>query len=334
MQGDNPDILIIEATQNISGSTVFYITDNEWSSTNNDFIDLNEDEHSWTAPASGVASGSIIQLSGTTATCGTLSGTPAFSTGLEEVYILSVTPSTTNGSVTSSDICFALSTGGTGDLPAGSSVNVGNFDNTSYNGSGDITMSSNWTSSDGAVTLASANCVALPVEFLSLGVEKVKNSVILTFSTASETNNSHFNIERSADAQDFESIGEIKGAGNSSRDISYAFTDEKPLPGINYYRIKQTDYDGKYSYSDIKSVRHNTVGNLNITPRTTEGRLQVTTDIEAYSLDVYNVAGQQVKSFKSLSKDQYISIDDLNAGLYFIKVNFDGQVETTKIVKI
>jgi hypothetical protein len=116
--------------------------------------------------------------------------------------------------------------------------------------------------------------------------------------------------------------------------LTYEYTDVKPYAGINFYRIKQTDYDGKYSYSDIKSVRHNTVGNLSITPRTTEGRLQVTTDIEAYSLDVYNVAGQQLKAFKSLSKDQYISIDDLTAGLYFIKINHDGQVETTKIVKI
>ena len=174
----------------------------------------------------------------------------------------------------------------------------------------------------------------LPIKIESFDISNKNHKSVLKLTTASESNNDYFTIERSADGRSFDAIGEIKGAGNSNTTIYYEYTDEKPYAGINFYRIKQTDYDGKYSYSDIKSVRHNTVGNLNITPRTTEGRLQVTTDIEAYSLDVYNVAGQQVKSFKSLSKDQYISIDDLTTGLYFIKINHDGQVETTKIVKI
>lgn len=174
----------------------------------------------------------------------------------------------------------------------------------------------------------------LPIKIESFDISNKNHKSVLKLTTASETNNDYFTIERSADGRSFDAIGEIKGAGNSNTTIYYEYTDVKPYAGINFYRIKQTDYDGKYSYSDIKSVRHNTVGNLNITPRTTEGRLQVTTDIEAYSLDVYNVAGQQVKAFKSLSKDQSISIDDLTTGLYFIKINHDGQVETTKIVKI
>ncbi len=176
--------------------------------------------------------------------------------------------------------------------------------------------------------------IVLPVEFSYFNSSNKKGTSYLSFSTASETNNDYFTIERSADGRSFDAIGEIKGAGNSNTSLTYEYTDEKPYVGINFYCIKQTDYDGKYSYSDIKSVRHNTIGALNITPRTTEGRLQVTTDIEAYSLDVYNVAGQQVKSFKSLSQDQYIYIDDLTAGLYFIRINHSDQVETTKIVKI
>jgi len=174
----------------------------------------------------------------------------------------------------------------------------------------------------------------LPVTFSKFTATSAKNTSILSFATASETNNDFFTIERSTDGRDYDAIGEIKGAGNSNNEITYEFTDEKPFVGINYYRIKQTDYDGKYSYSDIKSVRHTTAGNLSITPRTTEGRLQVTTDMEDYAIVVYNVAGQQVKSFKSLSFDQLISIDDLTAGLYYVKVNFGGQVETIKVVKI
>ncbi len=176
--------------------------------------------------------------------------------------------------------------------------------------------------------------VVLPIELSSFDAKTFKNTSILSFTTASETNNDFFTIERSADGSSFDAIGEIKGAGNSNTTLSYEFTDEKPFAGVNYYRIKQTDYDGKFSYTYIKYVRHNTYGNLSITPRTTEGRLQITTDAEDYTLDVYNVAGQQVKSYQSLSLDQSISIDELTAGLYYIKVNVDGQVETTKIVKL
>lgn len=176
--------------------------------------------------------------------------------------------------------------------------------------------------------------IVLPVTFSKFSTSSTKNTSQLSFSTASETNNDYFTIERSADGRSFDAIGEIKGAGNSNTPLSYEFIDEKPFTGMNFYRIKQTDFDGKFSFSDIKSVRHNTIGNLSITPGTTEGRLQVTTDADDYTLDIYNVAGQQVKSFKSLSLDQYISIDDLTTGLYFIKVNVGGQIETTKVVKI
>jgi hypothetical protein len=178
------------------------------------------------------------------------------------------------------------------------------------------------------------NSISMPVEFSKFLATAIKNTSILSFATASETNNDFFTIERSADGTSFDAIGEIKGAGNSNTTLSYEFTDKKPFAGVNYYRIKQTDYDGKFSYTDIKSVRHNMYGNLSITPRTTEGRLQITTDAEDYTLDVYNVAGQQVKSYPSLSLDQSISIDELTAGLYYIKVNVGGQVETTKIVKL
>ncbi len=186
----------------------------------------------------------------------------------------------------------------------------------------------------GNITITGTFSSTLPVTFSKFSATSSKNTSIVSFATASETNNAFFTIERSADGTSFDALGEIKGAGNSNTTLSYEFTDEKPFAGVNYYRIKQTDYDGKFSYSDIKSVRHNTFGNLSITPRTTEGRLQITTDAEDYTLDVYNVAGQQVKSYQSLSLDQSISIDELTAGLYYIKVNVDGQVETTKIVKL
>ena len=160
------------------------------------------------------------------------------------------------------------------------------------------------------------------------------NITFISFTTVSETNNDFFTIERSGDGRNFDAIGEIQGAGNSSKEISYTFTDEKPMPGINYYRIKQTDYDGQFSYSEIRSVRHKGINNVSITPRTTEGRLDITTELEDYTIAIYNASGQEVKRMIGMSLDQSISIETLNAGVYFVKINSISESETVRIVKI
>jgi len=176
--------------------------------------------------------------------------------------------------------------------------------------------------------------IVLPVTFANIAVRSQYNALQISFSTASETNNDYFTIERSADARSFDAIGEIKGAGNSSREISYTHTDEKPLKGINYYRIKQTDYDGKFSYSEIRSLRFAGVGTISLTPRTTEGRLDIRTELEDYTLAVYNTAGQEVKRFPAMSLNQSISIDELMSGIYFVRVSSGSEVETIRVVKI
>lgn len=203
-------------------------------------------------------------------------------------------------------------------------------------GSNDISATAVRTSGSGqqCPVTTSASLSVLPIELKKFDLVLHNEQTKLLWSTASETNNDYFTIERSVDGSRFDIIGEINGAGNSQSELAYEFIDKRPVSGINYYRIKQTDFDGMFTYTEIKSVRHKLTTNLSITPLTTEGRLQVNSDLESYSLEVYNIAGQQVKSFNSLSLDQQISIDDLNTGLYFIKINHNGQIETTKVVKI
>lgn len=109
--------------------------------------------------------------------------------------------------------------------------------------------------------------VALPIDLLSFEVEKQANSTRLTFTTALEQNNSHFQIERSPNGAQFEEIGRIPGAGNSSTILEYTFTDEKPLQGVNYYRLKQVDFDGQFSYSPVVTVQFGeTTARLRVAP--------------------------------------------------------------------
>ena len=93
----------------------------------------------------------------------------------------------------------------------------------------------------------------LPVEFVAFYGEPVGNDVILHWSTATEINNDHFTVERSLDGFDFTPVGTVKGAGNSSQLLTYSFND--PLPARdNFYRVKQTDFDGTFDYSDVIRV--------------------------------------------------------------------------------
>lgn len=95
----------------------------------------------------------------------------------------------------------------------------------------------------------------LPVELLSFTAQQTQQQVILEWLTATETNNAGFVVERSADARNWENIGWVEGHGNANRMIRYQYLDRQPLQGINYYRLKQVDYDGAYEYHKIVALR-------------------------------------------------------------------------------
>ncbi|PIQ49168.1 MAG: hypothetical protein COW03_06415 [Cytophagales bacterium CG12_big_fil_rev_8_21_14_0_65_40_12] len=95
----------------------------------------------------------------------------------------------------------------------------------------------------------------LPIELISFTARPIENSeVILNWSTVSETGNSHFNVERSNDGSNFETIAFLPGAGDSRTQLSYEYTDKKPGLGRSFYRLKQTDFSGEFEYSELVSV--------------------------------------------------------------------------------
>lgn len=94
----------------------------------------------------------------------------------------------------------------------------------------------------------------LPIELTSFEAIPSEKSVAINWTTASEKNNDFFEIQRSENAVDFETIGIVKGAGNSSFELNYSFEDQTPLNGTSYYRMKQTDYNGDTETFDIIAV--------------------------------------------------------------------------------
>jgi len=101
------------------------------------------------------------------------------------------------------------------------------------------------------------NNTPLPVELLSFNADVVKNKVRLSWITASEINNDYFTVERTdpSDMDNFDFIAKVNSyMNNSTMMLSYEAWDNNPLPGLQYYRLKQTDLDGQYSYSDLVAV--------------------------------------------------------------------------------
>jgi hypothetical protein len=175
--------------------------------------------------------------------------------------------------------------------------------------------------------------LALPVKFSEFNIKNKGNANLVSFSTLSELNNDFFEIERSADGFEFEVIGKIKGAGLSSREVFYTYADEKPVSGVNYYRIKQVDYDGQSEYSEVKSIvasQSNTV----ITPRSTYDIVDIRTEAAIYGVSIYNTTGQLVLQMDQLTGTKSVDLSSFVNGVYIVNVITGNQKESFKITKL
>ncbi|HMP23351.1 MAG TPA: T9SS type A sorting domain-containing protein [Saprospiraceae bacterium] len=105
-----------------------------------------------------------------------------------------------------------------------------------------------------ALTLKVVEC-ALPIELLSFSGKQVGAAIQLHWETATERDNDYVEVQRSHDGKRFEALGRVPGAGNSATPLRYTFADVQPLPGVNYYRLRQVDFDGQQAFHPIIAVR-------------------------------------------------------------------------------
>ncbi|MGV9013960.1 MAG: hypothetical protein ACOH13_15320 [Flavobacteriales bacterium] len=134
----------------------------------------------------------------------------------------------------------------------------------------------------------------LPIELLSFTALANGDRVDLAWATASEKDNDHFNVERSADAVTFEPISQVSGAGNSQGVLHYTDVDRQPLPGLSYYRLRQTDFNGTATVSPAVPVFFNRT-NIGLTVLYGGNGLVVAHDFAPGShLEVLDLAGRMV----------------------------------------
>jgi Secretion system C-terminal sorting domain len=178
----------------------------------------------------------------------------------------------------------------------------------------------------------------LPLELLSFQAQNTEGSNKLTWQTATETNTSHFDIERSPDGKTFEKIGAVKAKGSNR---TYQYVDKIGVFSTIYYRLKINDLDGKSEYSKVVNLTAKVKGfsaKVYPNPLKDQATIEITTEQKTdVSIELYDMIGRQVKRLKAENTEGVVTIPfdikDLSNGTYFLKISNNTNVIQQKIVK-
>ncbi|MEP6556134.1 MAG: T9SS type A sorting domain-containing protein [Ferruginibacter sp.] len=194
----------------------------------------------------------------------------------------------------------------------------GNGGTTGNNTQGTI-QSLNTVTSFSPFTLASASLLnPLPVTIVSFTAVKQQQAVSLSWTTENEKNFSHFEIERAGADNNFNSIGRLS-ATNSPLSQQYLFNDETPARGVNFYRLKMIDIDGKFKYSKVISINFSSNTSLVVYPNPASDYIRIVTAKKIKAIEVADVSGRIVKRMNANNDNRY-DINDLQKGVYFLNI--------------
>jgi len=164
-------------------------------------------------------------------------------------------------------------------------------------------------------------CGPVPVTWLGFSGRKEGATVWLQWQTANEINHDYFIIERSADGFFFQPIGRVEGTGTTTSQQSYGYRDLNPWTGINYYRLKQVDLDGQFSYSTVVRVRFDKEPDATIwyDASGNQVKLSFSNMQPGGILAMYAANGQLIKQYNSKEQSQLYQfvLPDLAKGIYY-----------------
>ena len=165
------------------------------------------------------------------------------------------------------------------------------------------------------------NATVLPVELLYFYAEKQNENVLLNWETATEINNNYFDVEWSINGIDFQKIGQVQGAGTSYSIHLYDFLHTSPAQGLNYYRLKQVDFDGKFEYSRVLNIDYQLKDiDYRIFPNPASDYITIENALADEVVQIFSSNGQLVKSIQIPNIQCQIPVHDLPKGTYFIKI--------------
>ncbi|MFY0672677.1 MAG: T9SS type A sorting domain-containing protein [Bacteroidia bacterium] len=184
---------------------------------------------------------------------------------------------------------------------------------------------------------------ALPVEFTYFDAKSMGDKIELTWGTATETNNDFFEVQRSQDGVNWDALEEVNGAGTTLEAQDYTTYDYYPLDGLTYYRLRQVDFDGTQDYSEVRKIESSSA-NANellitsIYPNPFRSMLTVDIDglaFDNFKIELLNSSGVVVKEreFGAGENAQLSNLDDLQFGVYFLRVIQSEKIVTQQVIK-
>ncbi len=185
----------------------------------------------------------------------------------------------------------------------------------------------------------------IPVELISFNVSVSSNSVKLNWTTASEKNNSHFEIQRSDDGVGYAAIGTVSGSGTTTETKQYSFIDSELEPGKYFYRLKQIDYDGSFNFSNVVEAEIDLSYSFSLEQNypnpfnpTTTIRFSLP-DAGTTILKIYNLLGEEVKTlvneYKEIGNHSIqFNAGNLSSGIYFYRLQSGSFYQTKEMILI
>ncbi len=178
----------------------------------------------------------------------------------------------------------------------------------------------------------------LPLAWQFVKAQLVNNTTLVSWATSQEINTSKFEIEHSANGTSFAKLGELTAAGNSSTVSNYNYTHTKPVTGFNYYRIKQIDIDGSFSYSVIvKVLNKNDIKQTIIAPNPVVDVLNIVEPTATFinAVEVYDSKGVLVirKAVNAEEQVYSLPVSILANGNYILKINYKASSKSISFVK-
>lgn len=183
------------------------------------------------------------------------------------------------------------------------------------------------------------NGSVLPVEWLHFSAKAQNKNVLLAWQVAEETNTSHYEVQASETGQTWETIGEVVAKNNAT--MAYTFLDEHPVEGINYYRIREVEHQGSYSFSKIESVYFGNAGQpIYVYPNPTTGALTVEAPFntsEKVTVEVFDALGrlvvQQILNPEGQGFETQLELKDMADGVYTLRMDDGESITTERVVK-
>jgi hypothetical protein len=175
----------------------------------------------------------------------------------------------------------------------------------------------------------------LPIELLAFSATPSPGGVTLAWKTASEYNNDFFTVEKSTDAEEWNGFIQVDGAGNSQTERNYEITDPFPFSGKSYYRLKQTDFDGTFTHSQIVRVEIDAQKYIKVYPNPFRETLTIPdSQFSHQQLMLYNAIGKSLRlKVKQINDDTVIDTQELPSGVYILRVSSGVTISTFRLIK-